>query len=65
MTAKQQQVAYTSRREDDGSWSVIDPYTGEVAIVSYGVVLNRLDEAMCLDIVYSLNEFYKMQSRSQ
>lgn len=42
---------YTARHEEEGTWSILDTETGEVAVVDHTVTLKRLDEATAMDIV--------------
>lgn len=44
---------YSSKREDDGSWSIIDRETGTVADIG-GCVLRRLDAGMAAGLVEDL-----------
>ncbi|CDM61881.1 MULTISPECIES: hypothetical protein [Rhizobium] len=48
---------YAPKLEDDGTWSITDPETGDIAVVSSGIVLRRLDQGTCLDLVDTLNRF--------
>jgi hypothetical protein len=50
-------LQYTPQPEDDGTWSIKDLKTGDMAIVSYGIVLRKLDHGICLDLVDTLNGF--------
>jgi hypothetical protein len=46
---------YVARRQDDGTWSIVDSKTGRIADIG-GCVLRRLDAAMAAGLVQDLNE---------
>lgn len=46
---------YVARRQVDGTWSIVDIKSGEVADIG-GCVLRRLDAAMASGLVQDLNE---------
>lgn len=45
---------YIARRQDDGTWSIVDIKTGRVADIG-GCVLRRLDVSMTAGLVRDLN----------
>lgn len=51
---------YSSKREDDGSWSIIDRETGTVADIG-GCVLRRLDAGMAAGLVEDLNKAHALR----
>jgi hypothetical protein len=46
---------YVARRQADGTWSIVDIKSGQVADIG-GCVLRRLDAAMAAGLVRDLNE---------
>ncbi len=46
---------YVARRQDDGTWSIVDIKTGRIADIG-GCVLRRLDAAMAAGLVQDLND---------
>jgi hypothetical protein len=52
--------SYISKREDDGTWSIIDPNTGRVADIG-GCVLRRLDADMAAGLVEDLNNAHSLR----
>ena len=46
---------YVARRLADGTWSIVDTKSGQVADIG-GCVLRRLDAAMAAGLVQDLNE---------
>jgi hypothetical protein len=46
---------YVAKRQDDGTWSIVDSKTGRIADIG-GCVLRRLDAAMAAGLVQDLND---------
>jgi hypothetical protein len=42
---------YCARRDEDGSWSIVDTETRTVAVIAETLPLERLDEAAAMEIV--------------
>lgn len=46
---------YIARKQDDGTWSIVDSQTGQIADIG-GCVLGRLDAAMAAGLVQDFND---------
>jgi hypothetical protein len=48
------EAIYVAKKQDDGTWSVVENKTGQIADIG-GCVLRRLDAAMAAGLVQDLN----------
>ncbi|TCU24629.1 hypothetical protein EV130_106222 [Rhizobium azibense] len=45
---------YYARRDGDGTWSIVDTRTHQVAVIAETLPLKRLDEATAMEIIDAL-----------
>lgn len=46
---------YHARRDEDGTWSIVDVRTGKIAVIAEAMTLKHLDETTAMEIMDALH----------